>query len=137
MSTIQFPLYSAVQVGTGDTAATNLTLVRRDVGGQIYGTLVQGTSLQTTGALIVAYAPKTASFTADNTATTFYCDATTGTINIALPSASASAGQVYYVVKTDSSSNHVILTGALGNGNLATQNAGCRVQSDGTNWRAV
>ena len=119
-----------------DTNATNNTLVERDSAGGIYGKNVQGTTVTTTGNLVVAVSTQTASFTA-GAAVNYLVDCTAGAVTVTLPLASSSAGVEYSFIKKDSSGNAVTLSGVLGTGTISSQYGKVKVFCDGTNWYSV
>jgi hypothetical protein len=131
MSTNNIAIYSGSVIS--DTNATKNTLVQRDSSGGITGAIVYSTSLQTTGTFVGNVVTETASFTA-GAATDYLCDCTSGAQTVTLPSASASAGMVYYFMKKDSSGNAVTISGVSGTGTISTQYVRLRIVSDGTNW---
>lgn len=92
-----------------------------------------------------AYVAKTANYTAAVTDEVIFCDATSGAITISLPpAATAGAGKVYAVKKTDASGNAVTLDGdgtekidgALTKA-LAAQYDSVTIVSDGANWGII
>jgi len=131
MATSTIPIISTTV--QSDTNATNNTIVQRDNAGGIYGQIVQGSDLVTTGYLTGTPITKTSSFTA-GAATDYLCDCTSGAITVTLPLASANAGVIYYFTKKDSSGNTVTLTGVDGTGTISSQYVSVRVFTDGTNW---
>jgi hypothetical protein len=137
MATNKIPIFSNVTVIPSDTAATNNTLVQRDAVGAIYGSLMQGTTVQSTGLFIGSpSASQTTSFTA-GAQSEYFVDASGGLVTVTLPNASANAGVIYHIWKTDSSANHVAFTTVLGVQYIATQNSHCRIVSNGTSWFAA
>jgi hypothetical protein len=112
-------------------------------GGTISGNLII-TGITTVDGMRYATITKTTAYTLTTTDETVIVDATSASVNITLPSASANPGQLYTIVKKDATTNSVNLVasgGALVNGTasyaLTTQYAQISVQSDGTNWYIV
>jgi hypothetical protein len=112
-------------------------------GGTISGNLLI-TGITTVDGMRYATTTKTTAYTLTTTDETVIVDATSASVNITLPSASANPGQLYTIVKKDATTNSVNLVasgGALVNGTasyaLTTQYAQISVQSDGTNWYIV
>lgn len=137
MATTKLPIFANVTVATSDTAATNGTIVQRDSSGGVFGTLVQGSTLATTGTFIGnPSVSQTVSFTA-GAQTEYFVDATGGAVTVTLPNASANKGMVYHFWATSGGTNHVIFTTVLGVQYINSQYAHCRIVSDGTNWYAA
>lgn len=72
---------------------------------------------------------------------TLYVDASSGNVEVDLPSATGSAGKVYEIMKTDSSVNTVTIDPGMShtiNGaaskTLSTQYEAVRLRSNGVNW---
>lgn len=105
------------------------------------GAATIGTVL-TTGGLIVSVATKTAAYTLATTDFVVECDATSAAFTVTLP-ASPKKGQMYDIVKIDSSANAVTINGngKLINGastvSLASQYAVYRLVYNGSSWRVL
>jgi hypothetical protein len=117
-----------------DTNATKNTLVARDGSGGIYGTIVQGNDLVTTGYFTGSVSAQTASFTA-GASVNYTCDCTSAAITVTLPLASANAGVEYWFTKIDSVTGHALTFATpLGTTSITAQYSHVRIFSDGSNW---
>jgi len=132
MSTVLLP--KANVTVTADSSPSGNSIAMRDSVGNLNGNIVTGSTLVTTGNLVLATSPKSASFTADNTASVWTCDCTAAAVAVTLPSAASSAGWMYVFIKTDSSSNHVTFSGVVGSTAITAQGGYLRAYSDGTSW---
>jgi hypothetical protein len=108
-----------------------------------YGLYVNRGISSLQGAVNLKQTSKTATYTADATDYTIFCDATSGAITIDLPSASATGatGRVYVIKKTDNSGNAVTVdpnsTQTIDGATtyvLSAQYKYVTIQSNGTNW---
>jgi hypothetical protein len=137
MATVTVPILGSAQATTnGDNNANPLTLVYRDSAGGIQGNVIIGTELETSGTFAGTVVTKTATFTA-GAATDYLVDCTSAAATVSFPAASANAGVIYNIIKKDSTTNAVTLSGVSGTTSLATQYTKARVFSDGTNWYSV
>lgn len=76
------------------------------------GEFIEGTdSTASAGGFGLVHSTKTTSFTADDGATVYLCDATSGNITATLPTAASADTRVYYIKKIDSSVNIVTIDG--------------------------
>lgn len=89
-------------------------------------------------------ASKTGNYTATDTDDVILCDASGGGFTISLPTAAGRSGKVFYVKKTDTSSNLVTIdpNGAQTLDGLTTRTIAIQYSvvvavSDGTNWRLL
>lgn len=131
MSTLNIAQISTVV--KADDAANATTIVLRDAQGNIVGANVKGSNLQTTGTLQRAVSQQTTNFTL-GAASIYEVDCTGGAVTATLPLASGNIGIGYYVIKSDSSSNHVTLATPLGTTSLTSQWQKVFIYSNGTNW---
>lgn len=111
-----------------------------------YGIRVEGGISDFNGAMNLKQVSKTATYTADATDYTIFCNATSGAITINLPSAATSgvSGRVYVIKKTDNSANAVIVDGnaaetidGAATYSLSTQYKYVTIQSNGANWFVI
>ena len=109
----------------------------RDSVGNLTGNNVTGSTIQTTGNQISTVSSQSASFTVDNSAVTWLVDATAAAVTVTLPSASAMTGWELWIVKKDSSANHVNLSGVSGTTAITSQYGKVKVVSDGTTIYAI
>lgn len=128
----------------GATAATANTIPVRDNNGGITNSTCTAASQVSTGAVYKSTLAQSAAFSASTSATVYLCSASSAAYAATLPPASASTGLELVFVKTDSSSNHVTVTGAGSdniNGSntyaLTTQYQAVHVVSDGTQWWVI
>jgi len=135
LSTVLLP--KANVTVTADTAANGNTVVMRDSVGNLTGNNVTGSTIQTTGNQISTVSSQSASFTVDNSAVTWLVDATAAAVTVTLPSASAMTGWELWIVKKDSSANHVNLSGVSGTTAITSQYGKVKVVSDGTTIYAI
>jgi hypothetical protein len=132
MATNPIPIFASVI--QSDTNPTINTIVLRDSAGGIYGNIVQGSDVITTGNITGNVVTKTSSFTA-GAATDYLCDCTSGAIAVTLPTASANTGTQYWFTKKDSvTGNALTFTAAVGTTSLTAQYSHVRIFSDGTSW---
>lgn len=137
MATFTLPVLGNSQATiNADTNPNPSTAVLRDAQGNVQGANVQGSSLQTTGTFNGTPSTQTSSFTA-GLATDYLVDCTSSAVTVTFPAASSCAGRVYNIVKKDSTTNAVTLSGVSGTTSLPSQWSKARVFSDGTNWYAV
>ena len=132
MATVNIPILSGSN--KGDTNATANTLVLRDNAGGVFGAVVSGSQLQTSGTYQGNISLQTASFTAGS-ATHYFIDATSAAITVTLPLASANAGIEYHFWKVDAV-HSITLSGTVGVTTMSTQHQWIMCVSDGTNWNA-
>lgn len=122
------------QTVNADTNATPNTIVYRDNQSGIYGAVVQGNELITTGTFAGTVSSQTASFTA-GAATDYLIDCTSGAVTATLPTPSSNAGVTYTFMKTDSGSNHVNFSGTTaGTSSITTQYVRVKAICNGTTW---
>jgi hypothetical protein len=122
----------ATQSDPSDTSASPNALVMRDNSAGIYGALVQGSSVQTTGNLLLKTSTQTTNFTA-GAAHTYICDTTSGSITVTLPTASSNT-DVEYVFFKKAAANTLTFTGVTGTGSLSSINTKVTIFCDGSTW---
>jgi hypothetical protein len=125
-----------------DGTADNTERVYR-TGDVAIGSAAAPTSkLQVTGSVGLSITTTTADLTIDATHHTIIANCTSGAINLTLPTASTCTGRVYYITKSDETTNLMSFNTALKlteTTNVLSYNYTKRltIQSDGANWRVI
>lgn len=96
-------------------------------------------TLQLTGSMAVSYRKVTANATLANTDYVVMANATSGNVTLTLPAAASYTGRIYYVGKTDESTNTVTFSPALKLTETTTISSinfakKYKIVSDGTDW---
>ncbi len=111
---------------------------------QTSGQFIEGTGTTTGGAFGLTSLTKTSSFTASNSETIYFCDASSGSITVTLPATADSGNRVYYIVKIDGSANNVTIDGNASetiNGSttkvITVQYTSLTISTDGSNWFVI
>lgn len=126
-------------VGIGITTASTELYVNGDV--TAVGEFIELTGSSVTGGFTLITTSKSSSFTADSNATVYLVDASSAAVTVTLPASSGVTNRVYYVKKTDSSSNLVTVDGNSAETidgstttDLTAQYESIVIVCDGSNW---
>jgi trimeric autotransporter adhesin len=124
----------------GTTDNTERVYRTGDVG--IGSAAVPTSKLQVTGSVGLSITTTTADLTIDATHHTIIANCTGGAVNLTLPTASTCTGRVYYITKSDETTNLMSFNTALKlteTTNVLSYNYTKRltIQSDGANWRVI
>lgn len=130
-------------VNAEDSVASTGTIMQRDSQGGAIVNKMTMTEAKSTGIVTWSFSAKTTSFTVDNTATVWRCDATGGALVPTLPAAASCPGRIYAFKKLDNV-NNVTITGSgaetIDGSNtkvLSTQYAHVMIQSNGVSWDVI
>jgi hypothetical protein len=108
----------------------------------IGATTAPTSKFQVTGSVGMSITTTTAALTLDATHYTVIANCTAGAVALTLPAAGTCAGRIYYITKSDETTNLMSFTTPLKlteSTNVSSYNYTKRltVQSDGTNWRVI
>jgi hypothetical protein len=130
-----------------DTAATANAICQRDANGDTLDRIVNASKALVSGGYVQeAQVTITATQALDDTATTWFVDATAANVNITLPSASSAGmpGRRLSFMKVDSGVHSMTTTpngsekiNGASSKTTSTQYAGWTIQSDGSNWFVI